>query len=131
MSYVKLHASILNSTVWAYDSDVRCVWIAMLAMADRDGFVASTVPGLARRACVSRDAVDRALALFLAPDPDSSSKEFEGRRIAPADGGWTLLNHSKYQESGREEHRKRLAAERQARWRQRNAAKAGARSGAQ
>lgn len=94
--YVKLFNSILGSTVWDNDSDTRIVWVTMLAMADRDGNVEASVPGLAHLARVSREACERALACFLAPDPDSRTRDHEGRRIEAIDGGWRLLNHDKY-----------------------------------
>jgi hypothetical protein len=34
--------------------------------------------------------------VFHEPDPDSRTKDFEGRRIDTIEGGWLLLNHSKY-----------------------------------
>lgn len=70
----------------------------MLAMADRRGRVWASVPGLANRARVPDDAVRAALLKFLSPDPDSRTKEYEGRRIEEIDGGWRLLNHEKYRE---------------------------------
>lgn len=94
--FVKLFESILDSTVWLEDPETKVVWITMLAMADASGYVAAAVPGLAKRAGVSREAVDRALDKFRSPDPDSRSREHEGRRIVDADGGWMLLNYAKY-----------------------------------
>lgn len=68
----------------------------MLAMADQNGYVGASVPGLASRARVSLEACLAALDAFQKPDEWSRTKEFEGRRIAEADGGWILLNHAKY-----------------------------------
>lgn len=68
----------------------------MLAMTDKHGCVYSSVPGLADRAKVTRAEVDIALACFLAPDPDSRTKDMEGRRVEEIDGGWRLLNHAKF-----------------------------------
>lgn len=98
MPYVKLFSSLLDSTVWDTSPETRIVWIAMLAMADRDGNVSASVPGLAKRAGVERGACERALALFMAPDPDSRTKDFEGRRIREIDGGWLILNYEKYRD---------------------------------
>lgn len=94
--FTKLHSSILDSTVWDLPIATRIVWITMLAMADRDGWIAASVPGLAKRAGVTRDECEAALSAFLGPDPDSRSQEYEGRRIAKVDGGWSLLNYAKY-----------------------------------
>lgn len=94
--FVKLFESILDSTVWLEDAETKVVWITMLAMADANGYVAAAVPGLAKRAGVDRQAVDVALEKFRSPDPDSRSREHEGRRIVDVDGGWKLLNYAKY-----------------------------------
>ena len=123
MSYVKLFGSILESTVWETSPETRCVWIAMLAMSDQDGIVSASVPGLARRAGVERTAAETALALFLAPAPDTRPTLFEGRRIEEVDGGWRLLNHAKYRSMDSIEERRKKTAERVRRWRERNPSK--------
>lgn len=120
--YTKLFGSILDSTVWEASPEIRIVWITMLAMADRDGNVEASVPGLAKRAAVDRAYVEQALALFTAPDPDSRTKDFEGRRIEEIDGGWHLLNHGKYREKASAEEYREKAAARQKRAREKRAA---------
>jgi hypothetical protein len=95
-SYTKLFSSITASTIWMEPAGTRLTWITMLAMTDKHGCVYSSVPGLADRAKVSRQEVDIALACFLAPDPDSRTKDMEGRRVEEIDGGWRLLNHAKF-----------------------------------
>ncbi|HUP07674.1 MAG TPA: hypothetical protein VMU47_11015 [Caldimonas sp.] len=96
--YTKLFESILESTIWCEPDYVRVVWITLLAMADKDGSVLASIPGLAKRANVTVDQARQAIACFLAPDPDSRTKDHEGRRVAVIDGGWKLLNHAKYRE---------------------------------
>lgn len=111
--YVKLYGSITRSSVWGEDSDTRVVWITMLAEADSRGCVMASVGGLARIANVSREACERALAIFQSPDPDDRSGVDEGRRIRVVPGGWQLVNYLAYRELRTE---KQLAdAERQAR----------------
>lgn len=95
-TFTKLFSSITESTVWMETSNIRIVWITMLAMADRKGRVWASVPGLANRSRVPVDECRKAVETFLAPDPDSRTKENEGRRIEEIDGGWRLLNHEKY-----------------------------------
>jgi hypothetical protein len=95
-TFTKLFSSITESTVWCEPDRTRLVWVCMLAMADRNGRVWASVPGLANRARVPVDDCRLALETFLAPDPDSRTPDFEGRRIEPIDGGWRLLNHEKY-----------------------------------
>ncbi len=96
MHFVKLFSSIINSTIWNTDLATRVVWVTMLTMADADGYVRSSVPGLARSANVTPEECQRALALLIAPDPESATTEHEGRRIAPVEGGYQLLNYVKY-----------------------------------
>lgn len=94
--YTKLFSSITESTIWREPDATRLVWITMLALADADGYVGASVPGLADRARVSLDACLAALKTFMGPDEWSRTKELEGRRIAETEGGWVLLNHAKY-----------------------------------
>lgn len=93
--FTKLLSSILSSTVWLEDDQTVRVWITMLAMADAEGYVGASVPGLAHTARVPVEACRRALEKFEAPDPDSRSQEHDGRRIVRVDRGWTLLNYRK------------------------------------
>jgi len=95
-TYTKLFSSILDSTVWQESLPTKVVWIALLAMKDKNGYVGASVPGLAKRAGVTLQECEAALAKFKSPDPYSRTKENEGRRIVDADGGWTILNHAKY-----------------------------------
>lgn len=96
--FVKLYGSILDSTVWLEALPTKVVWITMLAMADWEGFVSAAVPTLAKRAGVTRNDCEAALVVLGAPDPDSKTKEFEGRRIEQTAGGWKILNHGKYRD---------------------------------
>lgn len=113
--YTKLFASILDSTVWGAPHHVRIVWMTLLAMADRDGMVESSIPGLVRRAVVSRAECEEAIAYLMAPDLDSRSPDHEGRRIAPVDSGWQVLNYVKFRErASLEERREKDAARQQA-----------------
>lgn len=111
-SYAKLFSTIATSTIWSEPLATRVVWITMLAIADRDGEVQASVPGLARVANVSLAECESALDTLMSPDRYSRTPEHEGRRIEAIDGGWRLLNHAKY--------RKKLDAaeqrERKRRW---------------
>jgi hypothetical protein len=94
--YVKLYSSILDSSVWAEGLETRIVWIAMLAMADRDGFVRASPSGLARRANVGPEACAAACATLEAPDPESCNPDHEGRRVEHLEAGWQILNYGLY-----------------------------------
>lgn len=120
-SYTKLFSSILTSTVWCAPHPTRIVWITILALADKNGEVLGTIPGLARMANVTIPECETAIAAFAAPDPYSRSPDDEGRRIEEIDGGWALVNHAKYRQMASREEQKSAAALRQRRWRDRNA----------
>jgi hypothetical protein len=95
-SYIKLFSEILTSTIWQEPDSTRIVWLTMLAMADKNGEIHASIPGLASFAKVSIDATETALETFQSPDKYSRTRDNEGRRIEGIDGGWRLLNHSKY-----------------------------------
>jgi len=117
--YTKLFNSIIGSTVWREDPATKVVWITLLALADQDGIVESSVPGLANYAGVSVPETETALKKFLSSDPYSRSPEHEGRRIEPTDGGWLILNHFKYREKLSLEDRRRRDRIRQQKHRER------------
>jgi hypothetical protein len=106
VTYTKLFSSITESTIWCESPETKVVWVTMLAMADRHGRVWASKPGLANRAQISVKKTILALDRFLSPDEHSRTTDNEGRRIEPIDGGWRLLNHSKYRELRDEEERK-------------------------
>jgi hypothetical protein len=91
--YTPIFRDLLDSSLWASATPAtRCVWITFLLDADPEGCVPTSVPGLARRAHVTVEEARAALALLEAPDPDSRTPDFEGRRIAKVAGGWQVLN---------------------------------------
>lgn len=97
-TFTKLFSSITESTIWFEPDTTRLVWITLLAMADQNGHVDGSVPGLAHRARVTVEACEAALATLLAPDKYSRTPDKDGRRIEPVSGGWCLLNYLKYRE---------------------------------
>jgi len=105
-TFTKLFGSITDSTIWSEDDPTRIVWITMLAMADRHGYVGASIPGLAVRARVSVDSTEKALKKFLSPDKYSRSQEYQGCRISLADRGWNLLNYDRFRDMRDEEARK-------------------------
>jgi hypothetical protein len=121
MAYTKLFTSIITSTIWAEDDATRIVWITLLALADKNGEVQGSVPGIARMAAVSIESCRAAFVKFMSPDPDSRTKDDEGRRVEEIEGGWVLLNHRKYREMASGEDRKAQDAIRQQRARDKRA----------
>jgi hypothetical protein len=111
--FTKLFGSIVNSTIWREDKETKIVWITMLAMADKDGLVEASFPGLADASRVSLEECRSALDKLMSPDEYSRTKDHEGRRIKEVDGGWVILNHAKYRHKMSEDYRKEQDAKRQ------------------
>lgn len=118
--YTKLYSSILHSTVWREANHVRIVWITMLAMCDARGVVEASLPGLTDAARVTMDECRDALERLSAPDQYSRTRDHDGRRVAEVDGGWLVLNRTKYRDSVSYEHERARNAERQRRYRERH-----------
>jgi len=93
--FAKLLSSITDSSIWDEDHETRIVWITLLAMADREGFVGAAITGISHRARVPLAATEKALARFMAPDKFSRNPDNDGRRLERAEGGWRLLNYAK------------------------------------
>src|SRR3972149_1980364 len=93
--YIPLFSSLISSSVWNEDSDTCKVWITLMAMSDKDGLVEGSIVGIAPIARISAEACATAIKILEAPDPNSRSPEYEGRRLLPVPGGWKLVNHKK------------------------------------
>jgi len=115
--YTKLFNLILASTIWEADMPTRIVWITMLAMKNQHGVVEASIPGLATLARVPIAQVRQAIENLKAADPDSRSKEDEGRRIRDVDGGWFIINHDKYRRMLSAEERREYLRIKQAEYR--------------
>lgn len=109
--FTKLFSGLVHSTVWREEMHVKVVWITMLALADRNGHVLASMPGLADASRVSLDQCEEALRKLSAPDKHSRTKEHEGRRIQEVDGGWALYNYTKYRNLRDDENRRQQVRE--------------------
>lgn len=142
MAFVKLDCGILNSTLWV-DRDAREVFITALLMAEpfqleqptaqlnvRNldeagweappgwyGMVQAAGIGIIHRSGIEQERGLAALERLGCPEPDSRSREYEGRRLVRVDGGYLVLNFDKYR---RKDH---SAAERSRRYRERKASR--------
>ena len=138
MAFVKLDTGILDSTLWI-ERECREIFITALLMAEpREtveplaqlevrsikqtgftvppgwyGFVPAAGSGIARRAMLDIEVGLKALEDLGAPDQESRSDEFDGRRLVRVDGGYIVLNYMKYRE------RDYTTAERSRRYRER------------
>jgi hypothetical protein len=104
--FAKLVCSILSSSVWKETSDIRVVWITLLAMADKTGYVGASIDGIAHQARVSEEIAEEAMRRFQMPDPKSRSPEHEGRRVVQVKRGWKLLNYEDIRNEWQTEERK-------------------------
>ncbi len=117
--YTKLFCSIITSTIWREPKETKILWITMLALADKYGEVAGSVPGLAAMAGLGVEETRAALLALESPDLDSRTKDEEGRRVRPVEGGWFLINHAKYREMMNADDRKEYLRKKQAEYRER------------
>ena len=120
--FTKLFSGLVHSTVWREEMHVKVVWITMLALSDRNGNVLASMPGLADAARVSLPQCEDALRRLAAPDKHSRTKEHDGRRIEPCDGGWHLFNYTKYRNLRDDENRRQQVREAVGRYRQKHTA---------
>lgn len=117
--FTKLCSEIVTSSIWSEDNATRIVWVTMLALADSEGRVDASLPGLARTSNVSLEECQIAIRKLSNPDPYSRTPDHEGRRICPVEGGWLILNYGKYRKRRDPEERKRQNREAKRRQRQR------------
>ena len=119
--YTKLFPALIASTIWREEDHVRIVWITMLAMANRDGEVEASVPGLADLARVDVELAREAIRKLSSPDKDSRTytEACEGRRIEAIHGGWHIINYDYYRYKASAEEAKSKDAERKRRARAR------------
>ena len=115
--WTKLEKTILQSSIWDEPNHVRIVWITLLALQDKDGYVGASVPGIAHEARVSKDEAQHAIETLESPDPWSRDPDNEGRRIEKVDRGWLILNSKKIRGEDKEEKIRRQTRERVAKHR--------------
>ena len=112
--YAKVFSQIFDSSI-SSDHEVRHVFMDLLVMADRDGYVDMTRDAICRRANIPMTLLVRALSILSAPDPASRSVEKEGRRIElideGRDWGWRIVNYAQYRDIRDEEGRRRYFRE--------------------
>lgn len=90
-----------------------------MALADANGEVHASIPGLARAANVTLRKAEDALATFLAPDSYSRTKDNEGRRLEVIEGGWRLLNYDHYRRIMSADERREYKTRKQREYRER------------
>jgi hypothetical protein len=97
--YNKIFTKILDSSIWLEPIATRVVWLTFIAAMDENGFAQFASPAnLAHRAIVPLEDTIKALATLEGPDPNSSDKDHDGRRLERVPGGWMVLNSKKYRD---------------------------------
>jgi len=96
MPFAKLDSALTRSSLWSEECYVRVVFLSFLSLKDESGVVDGTRSSLQRLCNVSMKEFDASIKVLTSPDPESKSKEFEGRRIEKIDDGYLVLNHGKY-----------------------------------
>lgn len=125
MGYSKLYSSIVNSSLWGEPDHIRLLFITLLAMADREGYVYGSKRGLERAANIEYDpdCQDDPWKALMSPDKESSdlmrNPENDGRRIEEVPGGFRLLNFIYYRSLRNEDDRREQNKEAQRKHRER------------
>lgn len=138
MAFVKLDCKMLRSSLWV-DREGRSLFVTALLMAELHevreptpqlevrtltetgyivppgwyGLVPSAGPGIVRLDGLEGEIGLATLERLCAPDPESRSRDHDGRRLARIDGGYLVLNYVKHRD------RDHSAKERQQRFRDR------------
>jgi hypothetical protein len=123
MAFVKLDCGILHSTLW-HQPAARSVFVTALLMARPHklaedtpqlevrsltptgwtipagwyGLIEASGIGIVHQAVVEAEAGLASLEQMSAPEPESRSQDFDGRRLARISGGYIVLNFDRYRE---------------------------------
>lgn len=104
---------ITESSLMDEDIPVRYCFVMLLAVADPQGYAIGTDVALARRLNMPLQEFKSCIHKLMQPDPDSNSKEEEGRRVIESDceRGYYLVNYTKYRDTRDEEQRREYMRE--------------------
>lgn len=91
-----LSPSIVTSSIWTEPSDIRVVWITLLALATKSGKVVASIKRLAELSNVTREVASQAIEIFSNKDERSRDKDGDGRRIEILADGFRIINFDKY-----------------------------------
>lgn len=97
-NFGKIYRDIYYSTI-AEDHNARLVFMDMVILSDEDGVMKLTLPAFQRTTNVPMEKIEAALELLTSPDPESTTEDYDGRRLIPAENGqrgWVVVNKKKY-----------------------------------
>ncbi len=111
--YSKLYKTIFDGSLYGQFEGLT-VFMAMLALSNRHGEVDAAYAKIAGCLGCPIDFVKKGIKFLEAPDPESRTPAFEGRRIIPLvndEGknrpfGWQIVNYDKYRQIRNEEERR-------------------------
>jgi len=120
--YGKIFDTIFGSSIMEEDIEIRYIWMCMLTIADKEGFIDASIPSLARRFNVSEEAMSNTIERLLSPDPSSKTPDQDGRRIEPIREtyGWHIINYEKYRNIRDEDERREYMREYMKRYRKKD-----------
>jgi len=102
--YGKIFDEIFDSTIAEFGGDTIYTFIVMVVKSDSKGFIRMTSAALSRTMGKDVDTIKLCLSNLEEPDPDSSTPEYNGRRIislreltgGEENRGWWVVNKEKY-----------------------------------
>lgn len=97
--YAKLYQQVLSSSLTEKEPiEVRGVFFMLMAAADKSGNVLGSDKTIARIINVPLEQFVDCLKELMKPDPDSGTKDYEGRRVVPLEDGrgYNLPSYAKY-----------------------------------
>ncbi len=127
--YGKIFPDIFDSTLMADGGgDAVYIFMSLIVLKDQDGAVRIDGRVLSKRLDLPQDRFDRAMAVLLAPDPDSNLPDMQGMRVVPlsevdfpqGNRGYFVVNHEYYREKGGAVDKREQGAKRQQKWRDRS-----------
>lgn len=99
MGFTKLDDGLVFSSLMDEDDAVFKVWIIMLSLTKADGICPVSPVFLAKITGKDLEEIERCVHVLVSPDSSSRTKDHDGRRIEPVDGGYFVLNYQKYRET--------------------------------
>ena len=114
--YGKHFAQMYTGSMYGIGSVVFAVWGYVIAHTREDHCVELNVKPLAGALGETEENVQEALDTLQAPDPDSRSKEYEGRRLVPHPENpflYFVPTHAAYRNTRNEEERRAYNREKQ------------------
>lgn len=107
--FAKVFFQIFESSI-SDDYLVRHVFIDLLVLSDEDGVIDKTPKAISRITNVPLEIVESSIEKLCAPDPESRTPDYDGRRLMLIDEnrswGWRIVNFKKYREIRDEEARR-------------------------